>query len=458
MDLAIDAVDRQVLERYGEWLDIDGVRVPAWLIVDGADATGEALLGLAAYASATGNADATTALRQLGEGVALMRSGDSRVWPYGAVLPWSLSQSVWHAWGGLPPAGLAKAYEVTGDRRLIDAARSDTASFTPHLLIAAGPENGWLPSPSDHVQIAYGAHSRVESLLATAEAGDRPGLREVAGVAAAWFFGNNPAGEAMYDPATGRTYDGVNGDGVVNFNSGAESTIHGLLAMMALDAMPDVLAIARVAGVVDRRTWSLVEAESGQLGSGATRYQPASAWTGESLWSGGVGVRMAPSAQVTLPVTASGPNLLMPVVFLHPSAGESRWSTGRRLAGTVHHDAVGPQGNSPAPGMLAVETLERTVRDVSAVTVSASRAEVLVDALLVQPEVEHLVLTDDASSTALVRNVARHRRAAEITLPAGETATVSTYDSTGRLVSERQSPASRVVFDIPPGGFAVARS
>ena len=43
-------------------------------------------------------------------------------------------------------------------------------------------------------------------------AGNRPGLRQVAGIAAAWFFGNNPAGVAMYDPATGRTYDGIEGD------------------------------------------------------------------------------------------------------------------------------------------------------------------------------------------------------------------------------------------------------
>ena len=140
-----------------------------------------------------------------------MRSGDPRTWPFGAVLPWALSQAVWHAWGGLAPAGLAQAYEVTGDRAMRRAALSDAATFTTHLLIAAGPENGWLPSPTDRVQIAYGAHSRVESLLAAAEAGDRPGLRQVAGIAAAWFFGNNPAGEAMYDPATGRTYDGIDG-------------------------------------------------------------------------------------------------------------------------------------------------------------------------------------------------------------------------------------------------------
>ena len=206
LDLALDAVDRQVLEpRYGQWLDIDGVAVPAWLIVDGADATGEALLGLAPYVAATADPQAQRVLQQLGEGVAAMRSGNPRTWPFGAVLPWSRSQAVWHAWGGLAPAGLAQAYEVTGDRAMRRAALSDAATFTTHLLIAAGPENGWLPSPTDRVQIAYGAHSRVESLLSAAEAGDRPGLRHVAGIAAAWFFGNNPAGEAMYDPATGRT-------------------------------------------------------------------------------------------------------------------------------------------------------------------------------------------------------------------------------------------------------------
>src|SRR5680860_703236 len=39
LDLALDAVDRQVLSDYGTWEIADGKRVPAWLIVDGADAT-----------------------------------------------------------------------------------------------------------------------------------------------------------------------------------------------------------------------------------------------------------------------------------------------------------------------------------------------------------------------------------------------------------------------------------
>jgi hypothetical protein len=73
----------------------------------------------------------------------------------------------------------------------------------------------------------------------------------------------------MYDPATGRTYDGVNADRTVNRNSGAESTIHGLMTMLALDAAPRVRAAARVAEPADRLTWRLVEAEDGRLGDGA---------------------------------------------------------------------------------------------------------------------------------------------------------------------------------------------
>nr|MBA3286815.1 hypothetical protein [Acidimicrobiia bacterium] len=460
LNLALGAVERQVLVRYGEWLDIDGVAVPAWLIAEGADATGEALLGLAPYVAATADARAQLVLEQLGEGVAAMRSGKPRTWPFGAVLPWARSQAVWHAWGGLAPAGLAKASEVTGDRTMRRAALSDAASFTPHLLIAGGPENGWLPSPTERVQIAYGAHSRVESLLEAAEAGNRPGLRHVAGIAAAWFFGNNPAGEAMYDPSTGRTFDGVAVDGVVNRNSGAESTIHGLLTTLILDAEADIAAQAMVADVVERRTWTLVEAETGALGPGATLYQPESAWTGESLWSGGAGVQLRPGGTLTIPLAGigAGSNVLMPVVLLDPSAGKTTWTTGHRIAGVVHHAKVGAQGDSPAPGLLAVETLNTSIHDVESVSVHGKKRNTLIDALLVQPEVERLVLADESSSTALLRSFARHSQCVVISLPVGTTAHVETYDKTGRLRSQTHAPADHVVVRVPGGGFAVVRS
>ena len=221
------------------------------------------------------------------------------------------------------------------------------------------------------------------------------------------------------------------GDGVVNFNSGAESTIHGLLAMIALDGAPDVAGMAMVAQVDDRRTWTLVEAESGQLSSGAEIVTPRQPWTGESLWSGGAGISLPAGGRASISIPAPGPNLLLPVVLLDPAAGETTWTVPHRSAGTVDHAAVGGQGDSPAPGLLAVETLSRTVKDVDTVTVQGRGTTAMVDAVLVQPEVEHVVLSDGTGSTALVRNFAHHRRTVVLALPAGTTATVTSVRRRG---------------------------
>lgn len=262
--LAIAAIRRQVLPRYGQWRVVGESATPAWLIGDGADLTGEALLGLCAYTGCSGDDDARKVLEQLAEGATAMRTGTPWTWPFGAVLPCALSRSAWHAWAGLAPAGLARVYEVAGDLAARDAALADAASFTPHLLVQGGPDNLRVAVPGarealtiDGVQLAYGAQSRVESLLATARATGRPALSTLAGIAGSWFFGNNPAGAPMYDPATGRTYDGVDipdaepgqtgRRGVVHRDAGAESTIHGLLAMLALDGDPHAAAVARIA-------------------------------------------------------------------------------------------------------------------------------------------------------------------------------------------------------------------
>ncbi|GAA3453023.1 hypothetical protein [Dactylosporangium matsuzakiense] len=263
LGLALGAVRRQVLARYGQWRPVDDTATPAWLIADGADLTGEALLGLCEYTrSNAGDDDARKVLEQLAEGVAAMRTGTPWTWPFGAVLPWGLSRTEWHGWAGLAPGALAQVYSVCGDLGARDAALADAASFTPYLLVGGGPDNlrAGLPGARDAltldgVQLAYGAHSRVESLLATARATGRPGLRTLAGVAGSWFFGNNPAGAPMYDPDTGVTCDGIDrpgGRGVVHRDAGAESTIHGLLAMLALDAEPEVAAVARIARPVAR--------------------------------------------------------------------------------------------------------------------------------------------------------------------------------------------------------------
>ncbi len=83
IQLSVGALERDVLARYRHYKVADGRRVPAWLIVNGADATAEAVLGLSAYSRvAPGDTAARRALSRFAEGIADMAAGTRQQWPY----------------------------------------------------------------------------------------------------------------------------------------------------------------------------------------------------------------------------------------------------------------------------------------------------------------------------------------------------------------------------------------
>lgn len=466
LELSLDALDRQVLDpRYGTYQTVDGLRLPAWLIVDGADASSEAVYGLAAYVRAGGSARARLDLRRLADGVARMPLGDVRDWPYGALLPWARSRSLWHAWGDQMAGSLAEAGRALGREDWVRVAVGETGRFTPHLLAQGGPENGWLPAPTDRVQIAYGADATLQNLLRTAAAARRPAFADLAGIAGAWYFGNNPAGVAMYDPATGRTFDGINPDRTVNRNSGAESTIHGLLSMLALDAHPAVAARARVAGRQAQVTWQLVEAEAGTLDGAAEVVTPASAWTGESAWSGGAYVRLGPGGRVsgTVDLPVGGGWWLFPVLDRQQvPAGVvgTRHRLGGEPAGRADHGGAGAQGVTAVPGFLDLGTtgpVEAGAGPADLVsTYAGTGPEARLDAVMAQPEVEWLVLAGGGGGQAVARSFARHREVRVLDLAGSGPASARSYDRAGRLVEVVTSPGGHLRVPVAPGGFTVA--
>ena len=52
-----------------------------------------------------------------------------------------------------------------------------------------------------------------------------------------WLSGKNDANEAIYNPSTGISFDGVVGPNEVNRNSGAESTIESLLILLEMEKL-----------------------------------------------------------------------------------------------------------------------------------------------------------------------------------------------------------------------------
>jgi hypothetical protein len=220
-----------------------------------------------------------------------------------------------------------------------------------------------------------------------------------------------------------------------------------VLSMLALDAAPDVAAQARVAQVVTRHTWRMLEAESATLGGGAAVVTPPSSWTGESAWSGAY-VTVPPGGSVAFGAQ-DAPGLVQPVALRSAdrSGGATRWG---RL-GVLSHADAGPQGVSAIPGVREVQTLKRPVAGPFTANQAAHGATALD-----QPLLESLALSGGGRRQALVRSFAPDRRTATIAVPGSGRTRATSYDAAGRAAAEASSSGPQVSISIPSGGFAIA--
>lgn len=458
LHLAVGALERESLSRYGRWVRSDGVRLPAWLIAGGADATAEAVLGLvAAVRARPGDRRLSRALDRYAEGIAAMGSADVRAWPFGAVLPWTGSLGFWHAWGAAAPEALAAAGALRGQRSWRRAALADAGTFTPLVLATGGPDNAWTPAPGE-AQIAYGAHGRVAAALAAADAGGGPGLRVLGGLAAGWFLGANRAGVPTYDPATGVTFDGVETDGRVNRNSGAESTIHGLLTMLLLDARPDVAEVARgVTGLAAHDGLRVLDAEGARLSAGCAVVRPAEgAWTGEGNLVGGGYVRVPAGETVEFDVPGAAGAWALPVVWRTAAeSGRARWDVvgGPRLGRTAN-GGTGAAGLTEADGSLVPQLLDRALPAGATVTVrcTCESGELRLDALLLRPAVATARWTTTGGDAVLYAGSTA--RATDV--PALAAGRGAAYEADGRAARRVRVEAGAPV-RVEAGGFTITR-
>lgn len=459
MDLALSRLDAElVTPNSGQFYTLHGYRTPAWFIADGADASSEALLGLGAYYAATGNAEAHKLGVAFGNGIAGFRLGSSRDWAWQALMPFTRSVSLWHAWGAHMLMALATAGPQLGHREWIGPAERDANSFETHQQLSFGAINGLLPAPDDLSQIAYGAETTVDGLLFLGRATGNDAYRRWAGIAATWFFGNNRAGVAMYQPATGVVYDGLNGDGSINRNSGAESTIEGLLALMNVVNDPVARGYLGYQRLVAQTTYQKVEAESGALSGAAAVVTPASAWTGEALWSNSQYVDLAAGGSDRLSVTAPAEGRYLVYVVFDKQVGAPD-SVGVTVrvdgvgAGRDNEGGAGAQGVSPNPDYLWIDTLPvRQHLTAGAHTVTLTYAgsagtHAKIDAVMLQPVIESKILDGGGGATLAVYKSLTDDES-EVVLPTPPHSwTVLVYDRDGRLVqrlSLRHHPVSTV--------------
>jgi hypothetical protein len=205
-----------LLRTYPKTRSIGAFTVPEWLVYgSGSDATTELTLGLLEFFRATGDSHVASQIRAFAEGMILMQDGDARTFPYGAHR--SL-ETMWHAWGNGQTQLLASAGGLLRDTAMVRSAEREARGFYSRLLIS-GMLREWdfskPESKSEFDQIAYGIRPVAVGLLRLYDATGNVEYLKMAGIAASWLLGNNALNETLYDPQSGRCYDGIRDNGKI---------------------------------------------------------------------------------------------------------------------------------------------------------------------------------------------------------------------------------------------------
>lgn len=220
----------------------NGISFPTWLPAQsGIDQTAILILSLVSYYEINKNDDVLKLINELSNSILKVQLGSENQYPYGAFLSW---RNVWHAWGNSQSYALLKAYGITKNDKFLNSAVQEINGFYSYLIknkyyneIFFKRNNDIIEdvSTSKYSQIAYGIRPMVFACLEAYKITNEEKYAIQAGKIAQWFFGDNDLGISLYNKESGICFDGISSSDKLNKNSGAESTIEALLALMEIE-------------------------------------------------------------------------------------------------------------------------------------------------------------------------------------------------------------------------------
>lgn len=284
--LRTEAALGETLTNYGEYRELHGFTIPAWIPGGEASVASIGLLGLAAYYEARPNETTGEIITKIADGVAQYRLGDHTTYPFGMHPVSANAPGFFHTWGAHMTHALVMAGMAMDRPDWIESAALDADSFLlRQLAFERFRHIGVVPDRLN--QIAYGTNMLVQTYMALYRATGEARYARYGGLAASWYFGNNMAGVPMYNPETGRVFDGISGPVAwrVNRNSGAESTIEGLMSLLVVADVPEAVEWLEVREVGGSR-YLILQAEDGDRVVGTPTYYSGD-WTGEGYISAG---------------------------------------------------------------------------------------------------------------------------------------------------------------------------
>ena len=243
----IEAIKINIPEKKKE-IVIDGIELPDWLPSQSAsDQSALLVLILSDYYKITGDKEIFDYLNSLVQGIMMMQIKDSDCEYNGAFLSW---QNTWHGWGNSQSYALLKASLVLNEESLRTSALYELNNFYERLIksdflsyfkVQKNECKYEVAESNKYSQIAYIIRPMIFALLEAYDVTSDSIYAIKAGKVAQWFIGRNPSSTVMYNPHTGIFFDGIENENLINKNSGAESTIEGLLSLLRMSLNPIAL-------------------------------------------------------------------------------------------------------------------------------------------------------------------------------------------------------------------------
>ncbi len=439
----------KVEPNFGEFETVRGFEVPQWLPDDGADVASILAVALASYLETeeddtVEDNSVRDLLTMLADGLAAFQYGPPESYPFLAHPSFALNPLEWHAWGSRQTQALAETYEVEPDEDWLESAEAEAGHFFVHLLASQGPVERMSPAVDTFAQIAFGMESIASGYFALADATGKEVYNELGGLMTGWLLGNNELRQPMYEPETGRTFDGLE-RGIINRNSGAESTITALLALLQAEARPDAAKMLDYVWL-EKSDDVMLEVETGtDFG------QPPP-----------TEVNAAASGQLTA-VLVEGASVGASVTL--PESGPYRLYALARAENRPNSLEVFVDDESFMLELPGVDEAQYRMTDVGVLTLAAGEHRVVVnnpagtpvraDALVFRPAVMEKLYGKEGERLLLLKSWAEEDALA-VAEGEGltEAATVRVFDRFANLVSEEPFAADATL-TLPPFGFAL---
>lgn len=409
---------------YGTFTTRHGFDSPTWLPDDGADAASNLLLGLSIFLESEENDGVRRLHGMVAHGLMALQYGPEDTYPFLAHMPFARDPLDWHAWGSRQTQALAQAAMASagadtgaatasggaetgaaadGDEAAtaeiaaadyLASAEAEAGHFFVHLLVDRGPYSNMNPAVRAYPQIAYGMEAIASGLFALADASGKTVFERLGGLMTSWLFGNNSLRQAMYDPETGRVFDGLE-RGVINRNAGAESTITGLMALIQAEARPAAREVLDYMWL-ESHSELTVEAETG------TDFGEAPSTEVDATASGQLAAILKPGASLAVPaeVPAEGRYVVYALHRDDPWDASATVFLGRDRLGTVA--TTGAEESRYVMSQLGEVSL--TERPLSLTLSHASGRDFRFDALLFRPVVEWKLYGREGSRLLLVKS------------------------------------------------------